>query len=187
MSAEQGKSLAGIGALLLVIGTFIPFLGIVGFILLMVGLRNLANHYKDSSIFGNALYGIIFGVIGVAAAAFIIIAVIFGGSFLGFQYTPGGAVTGNFVALIGGIIIALVIAFIFYILMAIYLRRSFNTMANKTGIGYFRTAGLLLLIGAILTIILIGLILIFVAWILLTVAFFSMPSNPTPTTQATTV
>ncbi len=180
---ESGKSLAGIGALLLVIGTFIPFLGIVGFILLMVGLKNLSEYYKDRGIFGNALYGIIFGVIGVVAAAFIIIALVFGGSFLGFQYNPGGVVTGDVVALIGGVIIALVIAFIFYILMAVYLRRSFTSLANKTGIGYFRTAGLLLLVGAVLTIIIIGLLLIFVAWIMLTVAFFSMPSNPPQTVQ----
>ncbi len=143
MSMEPGKSIAGIGALLLVIGTFIPFLGIVGFILLMVGLNNLAGYYKDRSIFSNALYGIIFGIIGAVAAAFIIIAVVFGGSFLGFQYSPGGEVAGNVFALIGGIIIALVLAFIFYILMAVYLRKSFTTLADKTGIGTFRTAGLL--------------------------------------------
>jgi len=181
MSMEQGKSLAGIGALLLVIGTFVPFLSIVGFILMMIGLKNLADHYNEKGIFNNALYGIIFGIVGAAAAAVIIIAVVFGGSFLGFTFAPSGDITGNFMALFGGIAIALVVAFIFYILMAIYLRKSFNALANKTGINMFRTAGLLLLIGAILTIILIGLILIFVAWILLTVGFFSMSSTqPSP-------
>jgi len=183
MSMEPGKTLAGIGALMLVIGSFVPFLGIVGFILLMVGLKNLADYYKDNGIFNNALYGIIFGIIGVAAAAFLIIAVIFGGSFLGFGYGPGGditGITGNVVAFFGGILIALVVAFIFYILMAVYLRKAFDALAARTGIGMFRTAGLLLLLGAILTIVLIGLILIFVAWILLTVGFFSMSSTPPP-------
>ena len=71
--------------------------------------------------------------------------------------------------------------------MAVYLRKSFDALANKTGNGMFKTAGLLLLIGAILTIVLIGLILIFVAWILLTVAFFSMPSTPPPPAQAAPV
>jgi uncharacterized membrane protein len=87
----------------------------------------------------------------------------------------------------GGILIALIVAFIFYILMAVYLRKAFDTLADKTGNGMFKTAGLLLLIGAILTIILIGLILIFVAWILLTVAFFSMQSTPPPPAQAAPV
>jgi len=44
-----------------------------------------------------------------------------------------------------------------------------------------------LLIGAILTIILIGLILIFVAWILLTVGFFSMSSTQPSPAPAQTV
>ncbi len=188
MSMEPGRSLAGIGALMLIIGSFVPFLGIIGFILLMIGLKYLADYYKDSGIFNNALYGIIFGIIGVAAAAFLLIAVVFGGSFLGFGYGPGGnisGITGDVVAFFGGILIALVVAFIFYILMAVYLRKTFDALAVKTGNGMFRTAGLLLLLGAILTIVLVGLILIFVAWILLTVAFFSMPSASTaPPPQA---
>ncbi len=184
MSMEQGKSLASIGALLLVIGTFVPFLGIVGLILMMIGLKSLADYYKERGIFDNALYGIIFGIIGAAAAAFLIIAVVFGGSFLGFAFGPGGDITGNLVAFFGGILIALIVAFIFYVLMAVYLRKAFDALSDKTGNGMFKTAGLLLLIGAILTIVLIGLILIFVAWILLTVAFFSMPSTPPPPAQA---
>ncbi len=178
MSMEPGKSIAGVGALLLIIGSFVPFLGIIGFILLMIGLKNLSDYYKDRNIFNNALYGIIFGIIGVAAAAFLLIALIFSGSFL-------GTITGNIIAFFSGILIALVVAFIFYILMALYLKRAFDGLANKTNIGMFRTAGMLLLIGAVLTIILIGLILIFVAWILLTVAFFSMSSSTqSPPAQA---
>ncbi len=178
MSMEPGKSIAGVGALLLIIGSFVPFLGIVGLILLMIGLKYLSDYYKDKNIFNNALYGIIFGIIGVAAAAFLLIALIFGGSFLGIGYSAGADITGNLVAFLGGILITLVVAFIFYILMALYLKRAFDCLANTTSIGMFRTAGLLLLIGAVLTIILVGLILIFVAWILLTVAFFSMQSPP---------
>ncbi len=185
MSMDPGKSIAGVGALLLIIGSFVPFLGIIGFILLMIGLKYLSDYYRDRNIFNNALYGIIFGIIGVAAAAFVIIALVFSGSFLGIGFSPGGDMTGNIVALFGGILIALVVAFIFYILMALYLKRAFDGLANKTNIGMFRTAGLLLLIGAVLTIVLIGLILIFVAWILLTVAFFSMSSSPqSPPAQA---
>jgi uncharacterized membrane protein len=178
MSMEPGKSIAGVGALLLIIGSFVPFLGIVGLILIMVGLKYLSDYYRDKNIFNNALYGIIFGIIGVAAAAFLIIALIFGGSFLGIGYAPGGDITGNLFAFFGGILITLVVAFIFYILMALYLKKAFDSLADRAGIGMFRTAGMLLLIGAILTIILIGLILIFVAWILLTIAFFSMSSSP---------
>ena len=180
MSMEPGKSLAGIGTLLLVIGTFVPFLGIVGLILMMIGLKYLADYYRDRGIFNNALYGILFGFVGIAAAAFIVIALFFGGSLLGITFGSEEMITGNIVGFFAGIIVALVVAFIFYVLMALYLRRSFNSLADKSGVGMFRTAGTLLFFGAILTIILVGLLLIFVAWVLATVAFFSMSSAPPP-------
>ena len=179
MSMESGKSLTSIGALLLVIGSFIPFLGIVGFIFMMFGLNALANYYKERGIFDKALWAVIFGVIGAVAAGFIMMAIMFSGSFLGFENGIGA----NWAALFGGMAVALVVAFIFYILMAIYFRKSFDLLATKTGNSMFRTAGLLLLIGAILTIVFIGLVLIFVAWILLTIAFFSLPNAPPPPGQ----
>ncbi len=142
-------------------------------ILLLIGLKNLAQHYNDNSIFQNALYAMIFGIIGIVAAGVVIASLFFGGLF-----AAGGS--GAFLGLAAGIILALVVVFIFYILMAVYFRRVFDSLANKSGQGMFRTAGLLLFIGAILTIIIIGLVLIFVAWILATIAFFSMTPATTP-------
>ena len=153
---------------MLVIGSFVPFLSLVGIILLLVGLRDLARHYNDNSIFQNALYAVIFGIIGIVAAGVLLVSLFISG-------------TGAFLGLAAGIIGALIVAFIFYILMALYFRRTFDSLADKSGQGMFRTAGLLLLVGAVLTIIIVGLILIFVAWILATVAFFSM--TPTATSQ----
>lgn len=154
---------------MLVIGSFVPFLSLVGIILLLVGLRDLAQHYNDNSIFQNGLYAVIFGLIGIVAAGVILVSFFLGGFLLG----------GGFLGL-AGIILALVIVFIFYILMAVYFRRAFDSLANKSGQGMFRTAGLLLFIGAILTIVIIGLVLIFIAWILATAAFFSMTPATTP-------
>lgn len=172
MTFESGKSMSSIGALLLVIGSFVPFLSLVGIILLLIGLRDLSQHYNDNSIFQNALYAVIFGIIGIVAVGVVLASLFFGGLFL------GGA--GGFLGLTVGIIAALVVAFIFYILMAVYFRRAFDSLANKSGQGMFKTAGLLLFIGAILTIVIVGLVLIFIAWILAAVAFFSMTSTATP-------
>jgi hypothetical protein len=104
-------------------------------------------------------------------------------------------------AIIGSLLLIglfLVVAFIFYLLAAMYFKRAFSSLAQKSGEHMFETAGLLLWIGAILTIIFVGLFLILVAWILLAIAFFSMkapsqqyaytppPSAATPApTQAT--
>jgi uncharacterized membrane protein len=58
--------------------------------------------------------------------------------------------------LIGSIIAALIVAFIFAIITAIFYRKLFNLLAAKSGVNMFATAGLLLLIGAVSTIIVVG-------------------------------
>ncbi len=80
------------------------------------------------------------------------------------------ALAPYFAAMIG----ALVILFALTVLAAYFIRKSLRTLAQRTGIAMFATSGLILLIGAILTIILIGLILLWVAMILLAIAFFRL-------------
>ena len=60
-------------------------------------------------------------------------------------------------------------------------------VSEKTGVGLFGTTGLLILIGAVLTIIGIGFILLWIALILLTVSFFSIKTQAAqpPTTPST--
>jgi uncharacterized membrane protein len=174
MSLESGKNLAGIGSIFLVIP--VPFLSIIGIIMVLVGMKNLSKAYNDESIWKNTLYAVIFGIIGIVASGVTLVSLFFGGIFAGAAVGLEDA-TG-LVGLIAGLIIFLVVAFIFYLLEAIYIRRAFDTLANKSGVGLFRTGGMLLLIGAILTIVLVGLFLIFIAWILILVAFFQIPSSP---------
>ena len=172
MTLESGKNLGGIGSIFLVIP--VPFLSIVGIILVLIGMNQLSQAYNDASIWKNTLYAVIFGIIGIVASGLTLASFFFGGVFaLGFL---GGT---GLVGFFAGLIIFLVVAFIFYILEAIYIRRAFDSLANKSGVTLFRTGGLLLLIGAILTIVLIGLFIIFVAWILILVAFFQIPVNAT--------
>ncbi len=172
MSVESGKNLGGIGSILLVIP--VPFLSIVGIILVLVGMNNLSKAYNDPSIWKNTLYAVIFGIIGIIAAGLTLVSLFFGGIFATAAFGAGTGLAGFF----AGLIIFLVVAFVFYILEAIYIRRAFDSLANKSGVGLFRTGGLLLLIGAVLTIVLVGLFLIFIAWILMLVAFFQIPTNP---------
>ena len=72
----------------------------------------------------------------------------------------------------------MVILFIFVVVAAIFYRKSLNSLSEKTGVGLFGTTGLIMLIGAALTIIVIGSLLLWVAVILLTVAFFSIKTEP---------
>ncbi len=183
MSLESNKTLGGIGALLTAIGFVVPVLGLVGIILVMIALKGVAEYYNDSSIFQNAIYGLIFFIIGAIAGAFILIGAIFGGMW----WDPMTGDITNLWAFIGGIILAVVVAFIFYLLHAIFFKKTFDTLSTRTGEKMFGTGAVLLLVGAILTIILIGLILMLVAWILIAVGFFSIkipttqpPTAPTP-------
>lgn len=173
MSVESGKNLGGIGSIFLVIP--VPFLSIVGIILVLIGMNNLSKAYNDPSIWKNTLYAVIFGIIGIVGSGLALASLFFGGIFPSAAFGGGTGIAGFF----AGLIIFLIVAFIFYILEAIFIRKAFDSLANKSGVGLFRTGGLLLLIGAVLTIILVGLFLIFIAWILILVAFFQIPTNPT--------
>jgi uncharacterized membrane protein len=86
---------------------------------------------------------------------------------------------------VAAIVGALVVLFILFVVAAIFLRRSLNTLSEKSGTHMFATTGLLILIGAVLTVIVIGFILLWVALILLAVAFFEIRTQSTQP-QATT-
>ena len=170
---ESSKTLAGIGAILLFL-SFIPLVGLIGIIMILIGLKGLAEHYKDDSIYRNAIRGVLFGIIGIIAVSIGVIAAIVGGFFSVFTLGAAGIIGG-----ILTLILILVVAFVFYLLMAMYFKRAFDSLAERSGEQLFHTAGTLLFIGAILTIVGIGLFLIFIAWIIATVAFFSMKVTPT--------
>jgi uncharacterized membrane protein/ribosomal protein L40E len=171
----DAKTLGGIGSILQII----PFLSIVGYILTLIAVKYVSDEVQDSSIFSNMLYAVITGIIGVAVGASV------------FFFGALASVTTGGIGAIGGFIGFLVIAWIALIISALFVRRAFEGMANKLGVGTFRTAGLLYFIGALLTIVLVGFILLFVAYILQVVAFFSIndsrqmaPAQPQAMAQA---
>jgi len=151
-------------------------------------MKELANYYKEPSIYQNALLGVVFGIIALIAIAAAVPIVAISGLFSIFALGFG----------LLALLLVLVIVFVFYLIAALYFRRAFNALAQKSGEHMFETAGLLLWIGAILTIVFfIGLVLILVAWILATIAFFSIkvpsqtyaytpPTAPVPTTAPPT-
>lgn len=154
----DAKVLGGVGSILLLI----PGVNIVGYILILIATKYVSDQLGDSSIFDNMLYAVIAGIVGAVAAAFII----FSGAVFGVFAFSGSAIAG----VIGG----LAVAWIALIVSSIFIRRAYDTMATKLIVGTFGTAGLLYFIGAILTIVLVGFLLLFVAAILQIVAFFSI-------------
>jgi uncharacterized membrane protein len=176
-----------------VAGVFGSVLGLVGLILVLIAMKGVADHYNEGGIFNNSLYGVIVSIIGgvVFVAAVIMTALSFfqdiGIDFSSDWSDPAvfsainwteGLILDSIMTHIGVILISLVILWIFAIVAAILYRKSLTALSNKTGVGLFGTAGLLLLIGAVLTIIAIGFLIIWIALILLTVAFFQISAEP---------
>lgn len=178
VSFESSKTLAGEGAILLLLG-LIPtigwVLGIVGIVLLVKAMKELSNYYQDEGIYKNTWTGLKYYIvaliaIGVASAIGVI-------SFASVGLLASGAefaVTAGFIIGLLTIFAGLVVAFIFYVLAASHLRKVFDNLAAKSGEASFTTAGTLLWWGSVLTIIGVGLVLILVAWIFATIGFFSM-------------
>jgi len=81
-------------------------------------------------------------------------------------------------SLLGAVFLVLVVVWVFAIVAAFFARRSLKTLSSKANVGLFSTGGLLLIIGAFLTIIFIGAIIIWVAALLIAIAFFQIKPQP---------
>ncbi len=185
---SQAKTLGGIGSLLIIL-TIVPsagpVLGIVGFILVLFAVKNISDVLKDSSIFTNMIISVLLAVVGIVVGAIVVAATFFSfvglgafsQGFAGGPFAPGAVAAGNIVGLIVALVAGLAIIWILLIISAVFLRKSYRTIATKLGVGMFSTSAFLYLIGAALAIILVGFILIFVAGILQLVAFFSIPDQ----------
>ncbi|MEM3783618.1 MAG: DUF996 domain-containing protein [Candidatus Bathyarchaeia archaeon] len=191
MSLESNKTLGGIGAILMVIGflglfgsAYVGFLVLVGAILVLIALKGFADHYQEGGIFNNALYGFIAVIIGAVVTVAIFIMLVLQ-TLASIDWTNPMAVQQYFMSnlnalwsLAAGAIAAWVVFFIFMVISAVLIRKSLNSLSEKSGEKIFGTAGLLWLIGAVLSIILIGFIVVWISWILVAVGFFSIKAAP---------
>jgi uncharacterized membrane protein len=189
--------MGGIGAILVVIGFlgvfaygYTALLSLIGIILTLIALKGMADHYNEAGIFNNALYGVIAVIIGAVAAVGTLIAMFFMAiSDINIDWADPAAIQAYFMdfnnlwGIIGAAVLALVVLFIFAVFSAILFRKSLTSLAARSGEKIFETAGLLWLIGAVLTIILVGFILIGMAWILIAVGFFSIKTTAAPPPQ----
>jgi uncharacterized membrane protein len=206
MDFDRSKNLGGIGALLMVIGPLAgaayglgSVLSLVGVILLLIGLKGFADYYSESGIFNNWLYGIILIIVGGVVSVVVFAVTAFallseaGLDWAGVMNNPSSFATyfadtanlNTILGFVGGLLGALIIFFIMFVVSAFLIRKSLNSLSTKSGVRLFGTAGLLILIGAVLTIILIGLVIFWVGMILVTAAFFQMRRPTTPPSTAT--
>ncbi len=166
---SQAKTLGGVGSILI----FIPFVSLVGYILIIVAVKQISDDLQDRSIFNNILIAAITGIVGATAGAFFILASI--GAVAKVSVSAGvGAERGAFLGVLGG----LLVVWIFLVISAVFLRRCYDTMSKKLGVSTFNTAATLYLVGAALTIVFVGFIVLFIAEIIQAIAYFSIPARP---------
>jgi uncharacterized membrane protein len=205
MNLESSRTLGGIGAILMFAGilptiNYIGIIEIIGLILVLIALRNLANSYREAGIFRHAVYGVAVAVVGAIIVGALAVAVVLSNiKDLVTQLYPGwngdwSTLQGmtanttnldptNIFPLIGGLLVVLVIAWVFVIIASFFIYRSLKQVSNKSSVGLFGTAGLILLIGAITPII--GLILMWVSALILAIAFFTLKPQEQPIVTVT--
>ena len=195
MTFESSKNFSAVGALLIVIGavagfaiSFSGILSLIGIILVLIGLKGLANFYKEQGIFNNALYSIITAIVGcVVGVGVIAVSAVAALADLGVNLaniedwanigTDVATVFADFdlsaiATLLGALLIGLIILWVAFIISMYFLRKSMDQLSTKSGVGLFGTAGILVLIGAVIPVI--GLLLIWIGFIVATAAFFQM-------------
>jgi uncharacterized membrane protein len=188
---SEAKVYGGIGALLMLVGIFIPYGGpiisIIGLVFIFISVKAISEIVKDEDIYRNYLMHFIFTILAIVSI--IIIMVIAFGAAGGFSWIteitklqPGDITDFNmfwdlFGDLIVGAIVALVVGWVLAIISALYLRKSYSKIAEHTKVSTFKTTGTVYFIGAITLIIGIGIIILFVAKIIEIIAFFSIPEK----------
>jgi len=187
------KMLGGIGSILTLLG-WIPKIGtllfIAGIVLWFISIYQLSNILRKPSIFKKVLTGFILIIVGVVIAfASGLMAEI--SSFTSIRGETDVILEETDVTLedviseethvtlelgLGGVV-AIIVAYAIGIAAFYFYKEAFEILAQVTAHNLFKLAGLLLFIGAITTIILLGLLLIVVGYIVLAVAFFTAPNE----------
>ena len=178
----QAKTLGGVGSILVLL-SFVPYAGfvlsIVGFILILIAVKYISEVVGDPKVFNNMIIAVVLAIVGLAVGGVVVFGAFY--SLIGLgnigTLSPGTTPPSGFSSLLAAVIIGLVVIWIFYLIASIFLKRSYDTIATRLNVGSFHTAGLLYLIGAALTVIFVGIVIVFIAEILQIVAFFSIPEQ----------
>jgi uncharacterized membrane protein len=234
MAIESNRMLGGVGALLLVVSVVSSLLdlprlfdphstdtsaltpfssvlglaGLAGLILFMVAMRGFSGDYGNAGIFNNALYGLLAGiVVGVLVGGLMVAVIFMNLSSIMPSFNPVPGATDILQSILGFIVPFIPVFSLAGLVQALFIMRAFNLLAAKSEVRGFRTAGLALIAGSVLALVLAcirvllfsaasisatavlvlpfaGTIVSYLAWIFAAKAFFSIKastSQPLPT------
>jgi len=152
--------------------------GLSSIILFTVAMRRLAMHYREPSIFNNALYAVLANVVGTAVAVFIEILIL---SFVTHNFTSSTSVSNaTFLGVMISFFMIFAVIFVFSVVGSVFYNRAFSSLAEKSGINSFKEAGTLILIGTALTIVFVGGVVVWVGWIFAAMSFSKLTATSAP-------
>lgn len=184
---------------MLVILSAIPLVGSVagalGFILVLVAVKNISEVLYDKSLFTKMLIAVVLSIGGVALSSLVVIRSIV--RLVGLKNTAGSLPfgpnpnltpfpVGNFEAFFFSILPTLFLIWMIMLAAAIFMRRACDSIGARLDEKTFGTAGWVYLAGASTTIVFVGFFILLVAQIVLARAFFSMRET-LPTRQVPTI
>jgi uncharacterized membrane protein len=141
-------------------------LNVAFFFILYNAMSGFAKYYEDSKIYKNSRYAVIMGIIGLITAPIVLYIM--------------NLLSPNILLLILNYIYIAII----FIPMGVFFKNAFYALAEKSGEQHFRHAGWLIFIGGILTVIVIGIFVIFLGRMFAVLAFYSMkPKSSQTATQ----
>lgn len=188
----QVKTYGGVGAiltLLLPVPNIGWLLALAGFVLTLLAVKYVSDIVRDRSIMDSMIISTVAAIAGVVAGGvvmFVSVLNYFGADNLfsadyWADFSPASFTTGDWVGLLGSVFAGVVVIWALMTVSSVYLRRGLSRIGSALNVGLFGTAGLLFLIGAATTVVLVGFLLIPIAMILLAIAFFSIRENlPAP-------
>jgi len=167
---ERGvRLLGGFGSFLIVL-SIVPYVGglfaLVGLILLSLAIKKFAEAEGRRELFSTFLKGILIYMVGS------LVGLLLGLGGLSSAASGEGGLLAYFLTFVGFLVV-----YASGIVGTYFMKEVFREVALSTGNGLFDWGGKFLFWGALLTVILIGALITWVGWILITVAFFTTEDN----------
>jgi uncharacterized membrane protein len=183
---SQAKTWGGLGSmltLLTVVPLFGAIVGSMGFILIIMAMKEIADAMHDKTIYINTLIGATTSIGGLILTSLVVVRSMV--RFVGLKNVTGllpfgpslnlqPFAVGDPVGLFFAILPGLFIIWIVQLTAAVFLRRAYESIAARPKFKTLKTAGWLYLAGSSTTIILVGFGLLLVGQVILSRAFFSM-------------
>ena len=148
-------------------------ISIIGFILFLIAMYELSHYYNEQGIFRNIMFALIIGIVGVVVIIAVTVVFVFAAVANGVTASSASSLGLSFFGVIIGATIA---AFLVAIVSAIFVMRAFNKLGDKSDVHSFNTAGILILIGAIIPVV--GSIISWIGMIFVLSGFFSLKPKP---------